>query len=489
MSLSVKFNGVELNEYIDVLQGFTPFSGVSWEPELISADGIRRGADFEYTSYKSKKIPMPFTMLENLKEKCDRINQILNVKEPKELVFGNAPDRVFYAVPMGDIDLDDYECFGEGTITWLVPDGVAHATVEKVFPAALNSEGVLEAVVVNDGTESAPVSYQIRHVHENGYIGIVSEYGVIQLGRVEECDVQKMDASEMLVNLAGYAELNSMATGGGVQDANNQYPMNGSFRAVTRNGVQYLALDNVGSGGAWHGASKSVMLPADSNGEAGAVNFYLESLLWFNTDKAGQTGALELVVGDVNGRHLASVHIVKSTTAANLCSAVFQIQGAEVGRVKYEPGYWSVTGDNRKPVYIRKMGELFEFCFGGKTYTYRNPAMAGVRAASVTLVYMQYGTRGAANLVTKMFVEYVRFRKDDVAYWYDVPNRYPAGSVVFLDGESRKVYVDGIPHQDDEVRGSRYFNAPPGETSIQFYVSDFCNPVPVVEARIREVFL
>ena len=194
-------------------------------------------------------------------------------------------------------------------------------------------------------------------------------------------------------------------------------------------------------------------------------------------------------MGDVNGRHLASIHVVKSTTAANLCSAIFQINGAEVGRVKYEPGYWSVTGDNRKPVYIRKMGELFEFCFGGKTYTYRNPAMAGVRAASVTLAYMQYGTRGAANLVTKMFVEYVRFRKDDVAYWYDVPNRYPAGSVVFLDGEARKVYVDGIPHQDDEVRGSRYFNAPPGETRIQFYVSDFCNPVPVVEARIREVFL
>ena len=87
---------------------------------------------------------MPYTVLEDLGEKHDELARILNVDEPKELVFGNAPDRVFYAVPMGDLDFDDYEGLGEGVITWLVPDGLAHSTVEKTFPASLNADGILE---------------------------------------------------------------------------------------------------------------------------------------------------------------------------------------------------------------------------------------------------------------------------------------------------------------------------------------------------------
>ena len=34
MSLSVRFNGSELNKYINVLRGFTPRKGVSWAPQV-----------------------------------------------------------------------------------------------------------------------------------------------------------------------------------------------------------------------------------------------------------------------------------------------------------------------------------------------------------------------------------------------------------------------------------------------------------------------
>jgi hypothetical protein len=37
--------------------------------------------------------------------------------------------------------------------------------------------------------------------------------------------------------------------------------------------------------------------------------------------------------------------------------------------------------------------------------------------------------------------------------------------------------------------GTKYFKAPPGETKVQFYFSDFSVPAPTIEARIREAWL
>lgn len=81
------------------------------------------------------------------------------------------------------------------------------------------------------------------------------------------------------------------------------------------------------------------------------------------------------------------------------------------------------------------------------------------------------------------------FRKDNVTYLYDIPNRYRAGSKVSIEGSAAKVYVDGIPSLDDEVLGSKYFKVPPGETKVRFYYSSFSSPAPTITARIREAYI
>ena len=487
MSLSVKFNRIELSEYIDVLQGFTPFSGANWAPEVLSDEGITRGTDFKYTTYKSKTIPMPFTVSGNINGKYDELQKILNVNEPKELVFGNTPDRFCYAIPVGDFDFEDWECLGEGSITWLVPDGLAHSTVEKTFSATANG-GVLEATIVNGGTEAVPVDYTITHNHENGYIGIVSEYGVIQLGSPDEVDAEVRQKSQVLINYRNSAEMGAMVDGQGVLTEN--FPKNGTFKTVTINGQNVLALNNVGSGSSWHGASRMVTLPADSNGEVGAVNFLAQSHIWFETGKVQQTGLLEFVVGDEAGQPLASIHIFKKATNANTACAIMQINLQEKKRVVYEPHSKSVTANGTgSKIYIRKIGELFEFYFGGAKYQFRVPALANKKAKTLTIFLGQWGSLSAGNVVARMYFHNVLFQRDNVNYWYDIPNRYRAGSTVYIDGAATKVYVDGIPSLDDEVHGSTYFHAPPGETKVQFYYSDFSDPGPTVTAKIREAFL
>lgn len=489
MNYSVKFNGVELGEFIDVLQDFTPLSGADWSPEFLNTEGTRKGVDFNYTTYKYRTIPMPFTMLGNLEDKYDKLEKILNVDSPKPLVFESMPDRMFYAIPDGDLEFSEEGPLGEGTITWIIPDGVAHSAAEKSFTAAENADGILEAIIVNNGTEEVPVSYEITHNHENGFLGIVSEYGAIQLGKIDEVDAAPAQKSEVLFRCDSADEfLSTFTVGEGIFDKNQNYGRDGTFGSVSLNGRQWLALNSVGTGSSWHGAIAKKDLPADSSGVTGAKNFTCQYTMWFETGKVPQTGAIEVVIGDSVGKQLASMHIVKSSTNSNICSAVFQVGSVEKGRVKYEPGYWSYTAKGGV-IKIVKTGERFEFHFNGKKYSYSDSSLKDKEAYSVSVSEIQYSNRGKGNLVTHMYFGYLYFQKDNVEYLKDIPNRYPEDSVVYVDGEAGKVYVDGIPSQQDEVKGSKYFKVPPGETKVQFYYSDFSDPPPTAEARIREAFL
>ena len=91
-------------------------------------------------------------------------------------------------------------------------------------------------------------------------------------------------------------------------------------------------------------------------------------------------------------------------------------------------------------------------------------------------------------MVTGSSFRSISFQKFGVEKWADTPNRYPNGSTVEIDGTEAKIYTDGVLRMDDEVKGSQYFYAPPGQSKVQVYHSDFSVPVPDVTAEIREAW-
>lgn len=492
MGLSVKFNGFELNKYIDVLIGFTPFSGADWSPEFLEDAGLRRGADFSYTTYKQKQIPMPYTVLEDLKEKHDELARILNVSEPKELVFGNAPDRVFYAVPTGDLDFDDYECFGEGVITWLVPDGLAHSTVEKVFTASPNADGILEAVIVNEGTEAVPVSYEIVHNHENGYIGIVSEYGVMQYGRVEEADGEVYKQNEILAGIADFA---SLPDDNGTNYMHPNHTTAGTLVVEKIGGRSCLRLQKVGNAvrDRWNGGMKTLVLPADSEGSHGAKNFYCYLNHWFETGLMGQTGEQSIAFLTEDNKIICGYSLFKSDMSGNTAHLEFWANGKMIRKITFTPSY----SDNDNPFNngrghsdIRKEGDKLTFYWWGGYPSYTIPEIRDMECTKIQVAFTQFDLRMTGDkYVTRNYLREITFQKMHVEKWRDVPNRYPEGSRIFIDGEAAKVYVNGMADMGDEMVGTKYFHVPPGETKVQFYHSGFSDPPPTITARIREVYL
>lgn len=450
--------------------------------------GIRNGKDFDYVTQEEKQIAIEYVInngtVENLKDFRRKMAKLLTSDKMGKLIFSDEPNLYYNAILNGEPTLDEEYLQSSGIITFIVPDGIAHSTIQKTFQASLNHERVMEMTISNTGTESVPVDYEIKHNHENGFIGIVSEYGVIQLGHVNEMDMEEKEKSEYLLNYRQASQYEAMRSGSGIF-FDPSYGKSGTFGTYNYDNKTWVSLASAGVGSGWHGAARTIDLPPDQTGISGSANFAMQGKVWFRPTATNQCGIIEYCIADKNGRHLASARIAKWNPVTDTALLILCVNGKEVQRIEFNSALSELFVHNRGDFYISKSGRKITFCFGG-IYSFNSADIEKMEAKTVSVFI---GQRDNYPIIPKMYLNYLVFRKDKVKTWHDVPNRYPAGSTVIIDGKSRKIYVDGVHRAADEVLGSKYFNVPPGETKIQFYYSDFCTPPPTITAKIQEAYL
>lgn len=450
--------------------------------------GIRNGKDFDYVTQEEKQIAIEYVInngtAENLKDFRRKMAKLLTSDKMGKLIFSDEPNLYYNAILNGEPTLDEEYLQSSGIITFIVPDGIAHSTIQKTFQASLNHERVMEMTISNGGAGSVPVDYEIKHNHENGFLGIVSEYGVIQLGHVNEMDMEEKEKSEYLLNYRQASQYEAMRSGSGIF-FDSSYGKSGTFGTYNCDNKTWVSLASAGVGSGWHGAARTVDLPPDQTGISGSANFAMQGKVWFRPTATNQCGIIEYCIADKNGRHLASARIAKWNPITDTALLILCVNGKEMKRVEFNSALSELFVHNRGDFYIFKSGKKIIFCFGG-LYDFNIPEIEKMEAKTVSVFI---GQRDNYPIIPKMYLNYLVFRKDKVKTWLDIPNRYPSGSIVAIDGKSRKVYMDGIQRAADEVRGSKYFNVPPGETKIQFYYSDFCSPPPTITAKIQEAYL
>ena len=450
--------------------------------------GIRNGKDFDYVTQEEKQIAIEYVInngtAENLKDFRRKMAKLLTSDKMGKLIFSDEPNLYYNAILNGEPTLDEEYLQSSGIITFIVPDGIAHSTIQKTFQASLNHERVMEMTISNTGTESVPVDYEIKHNHENGFIGIVSEYGVIQLGHVNEMDMEEKEKSEYLLNYRQASQYEAMRSGSGIF-FDPSYGKSGTFGTYNYDNKTWVSLASAGAGSGWHGAARTIDLPPDQTGISGSANFAMQGKVWFRPTATNQCGIIEYCIADKNGRHLASARIAKWNPVTDTALLILCVNGKEMKRVEFNSALSELFVHNRGDFYISKSGRKITFCFGG-IYSFNITDIEKMEAKTVSVFI---GQRDNYPIIPKMYLNYLVFRKDKVKTWLDIPNRYPSGSIVTIDGKSRKVYMDGIQRAADEVRGSKYFNVPPGETKIQFYYSNFCSPPPTITAKIQEAYL
>lgn len=491
MPFSVKFNGYELSEYLSVLADFERGIGSVRNIELKKI-GLDRGKDFVSATQDEATISMPFALKHHLNEKRRILAEILNVTEPKELIFGDEPDKVYYAIPSGDIKISEKAFLGTGTIDWIIPDGVAHAKTTKVFTADLTSEGVLETTIINQGNAPATVSFEIENTSDNGYIGIVSDQGVMQFGNIEEADGEIATKSVQLAN-------NKKGDFSDWTDGTIFYE-NSSKKAVTK-----MTADTQYGGRL--GLLPAEFVNTENSDFFGAIkekefsetakDWYLWAQTWFETGKMGQTGMWTLAIIGEEGETIAAYILRKADTVGNTAQCYFVLNGKIVKTINFTPSYWvkdnpygsEARDSSCNPFDIRKEGDKVTFFWYGQYYPFTDPEIENLEATRLQFFVGQFKNRNTTinQKVSRMYINNLSFKKNNVKYWRDVPNKFSNGDKLLVDGDKKLAYVNGMLALDTEVRGTTYFKVPAGESKIQFYVSDFSN-LPNIKTMVREVW-
>lgn len=499
MGMSVIFDGHDLREYFEVIQGFTPHDGADWRPSIIDGESAFGSPSYLYTSKGPKTLEMPFMMQWNLGSKYDDLQRILSVKEPKRLEIGAFPDRYCMAIPQGTLEMHEGAMEAAGKITWLITDGVWYAKEKRTYPLQTDTDGRTYFEVTNNGTDDCHVDFEFTMQSDNGYIGVASEYGAIELGNIQEADGHEVMLSDHLF-----------------VSQNKDFS---SWSAVPRGervpgGTDKMALGPLGIGEVGMGVIPSVTNTYNTAYYGGGMEYVLEDpasdWYWFSkarweTGLMGQTGNMTIAFISDEGNLIGAWSITKDDTTGNTCRVVFEI-GATTGtltlvqnRIFYQPTRWlkdnpygsEAMQKNRNMFDVRKEGNKIRFFHYGQYYTYTlNNTMKDWKLGKVMVFVGQYRNRNlsTSNLVTFMQLEFAKLDKINVPSMADDPNRYAAGDWVQIKGEEGKVYYNNMPRLEDEIVGSTYFKVPPGTTRVEATFSDFANPKPVGSASIREVF-
>lgn len=475
------------------------WQGADFDPQFSESD-ILSGSDFNYTRFNVKKIPVPFYNIAGTTREYNKLMAILNVDEPKELRFSSLPNITFQAIPSGNID---YERLtrrdGKGTINFIIADGLAHSKIAREFEFAKNSDGIWETEIVNDGSEDAYVNYEIKLKKESGFVGIVSEYGAMQFGKVDEADgytdrKNVVITSNQKGNFANW-------TDGTVNYENTNKIITTQMTADTSFGGRLGLLPNSfttsGTSGAYqYGAVKEYTLSNPIS------QWYIWARAWFETGLMGQTGAWCLTVLDESNHLIAGMAIEKDDTVGNTANVRFLMGDGSGGSrtvktISFTPSYWlppnpygsEGRAKNSNMFDLVKEKDRVQFFWYGGYYPFYDSRLANVKAKKIQFFVGQYAGRNTTDRkVTHHYLNDFTFQELHVDYWKDVPNRYPSGSTIDIDGENGQIKVNNQIRLDDEILGTTYFKVPPGKTKVQLLVSSFAE-VESAKATIQEVYI
>ena len=147
---NVYFDGEKLP--IRVLGGFTrgPMIG-DYENKTIDISDMD-GTEVISSRIKEGVIEVPFVIQGDLHTAHDEMMRILNVDGPKKLQFSDQMDRFYLAIPQGKPDAEELvQWFEKGSISFLVPSGVAYAEEETIVT---NDREVVTETFVVDGQQA-----------------------------------------------------------------------------------------------------------------------------------------------------------------------------------------------------------------------------------------------------------------------------------------------------------------------------------------------
>lgn len=370
------------------------------------------------------------------------------------------------------------------------------STVSPWSPNPADPEYYSDTITVtNSGTVPVPVKVTSKFSSDDGFLGLTLNGRYYQVGNTKEVNGKTYDDSQMLVK---------------TRPTIDKYILNDPSFAVipadqgvmTQTGTVTIKPDPTNQLGITtpsdfgpnnhgpHGPSLIYKLPADSNGEVGAVNCILRmhaglgALSLDSPSDTRQVGQICMTIYDANKNAMARILYSDMSQTKSDFTVRYDLNGTKVHEEDFSntPGF---TGH----CYIRKSGSQFIFAWGGEAggtaQTYTCEELADTKVMYVSFNFLQWADVPLPHYFG--LIEW-NFEKDYVNLYKDLPNYFKAGDIVTLDSSTNLLTINQYTDWDRVDIGSQPLLAPPGQSTLGIVVSPWAN-LPAVSTELREGWL
>lgn len=471
---NVTFNGRK-KEYITVLRKFRP----PWAPirrRLLTLGGMP-GALLESTETEPRPISAEvliesdlFSSLEKAKED---LTEWLFTKEAAELVFDDEPDRIYYAVIDGTLNLEEIVKVGKGIITFICPDPYKYGperTAEFV-----------EGVATFENVGSAP-SYPVITAEVTQpitFLNVLSDEYYNQIGEPAEAGVTPIEKQTRML----WTEAN-----GFVGWTDSTTVTDGVVSGLMKTDGFYFYTDDYGSNTGWHGPAKKTSLSQSLQ------DFALDVVLQQRAIDPKQIGRVMVEMLDENNKVVARLQMWRRSQYANGNYALFTIHNGTEQEIIYHDngGYPWIWDDFYGMLSIRRDGTTWGIYVGqidrgtlkhhsrlGMTFN----DVQGKYLSTVRQVLFHVGAYGTMPATSQRIddIKVYKINNTDTG----IPTIANAGDIIELDHQKNSITINGREANDLKNFGASFFALNKGVNQVSIYPSDSLR----AELKYRERYL
>lgn len=474
------FNGIT-KDYIRVLRGLERPAWAPIEYEILEIPG-RPGGLIPGKKTKVRQINIPVRIytkgFDSLQKVKEDLAAWLITDEPKELIFSDEPDRIYYAQVTGEFNPDELVYWGEGVISFICPDPYKYGPEkEAIFPSdvvSLNYNGTAPNDPIFELEATQPVTFAMIQNQDDEYMMIGKPYDAAQ-------EQPFMEEERIMWNDM------SSTTGWTVPESVEDGVIAGK---MVSNGYMFIP-ESFGTGSHWHGPALKTSIP-----QAPLQDFRMDALVEFwNTNVQGSgVGKIEIELLNDSDEVVAKVGLVDSQVGMN--STIGQARaGSATGVSHYlinEYGdYWWVWNNFYGILRIGRRGKHW-FAYitkvdpdTGKYHSGRYRTWDDLEGVITDPIYQvrvymaQYDNRQQVSMGLHD-IKIWRFNRFENA----VPYIAQEGDIITFDHKEKAIFINGEPRKDLKDFGASYFSLKPGKNQLIVYPEESFE----VRCKYRERF-
>ena len=458
------FNGVE-KDYVKVLRGRERPPWAPVERELIEVTG-HPGGYLSNTKVKPRIITVPiliqandFADLQKLKED---VADWLITEAPEELIFDDEPDRIYYAVVEGELNLNEIVRVGYGVIRFICPDPYKYSPEQtKLFPSDavnLTNDGTADAKPIFELEVLKPVTFAMVQNHNEEYM---------MIGRPTDVDEEVVDAKRLLLDEDGSTLSTWDKTPIKIEgDVGGEFSTDGAG----------ITAPTYGTSTRWHG-------PALIKEVDPVQDFEIEMRFQLQTNAVSETGRIEFYMFDEGMVELGkmsiidnSIYVERRIAEGRIGPFVEDFQNYIISSRNYQYEWDNFPG----LVRVRRTGNKFEFYVAriGGDGVHRWPLTASYTVSKSEylgrLKYIQIHIGKHANSPSPHTNRIVSIKAYELHEETTDKTQYIAypGDLIRFDHVDDEIMVNGEDRKDLKDFGSNYFKLAKGVNQLIVHPAD-----------------